>query len=94
MCKGINTKIHTLDQLQVYCELIFEESIIPQLWKNPQVASEPNLTQTAVGFFTEYTLNTVSTNFSIMIPPLAPASFSTDLGILFKDSLVNLYKFL
>jgi hypothetical protein len=38
------------------------------------------ISRTSVSYFSRHTLNTITTDFHLMIPPHAPAQFSTDLG--------------
>lgn len=40
---------------------------------------DPKISQTSVAYFVEHTLNTIMTNFHMMIPPHSPAQFTTDL---------------
>jgi hypothetical protein len=78
--------------LKVNIELIYEELFAKRLYKDENFSNSytnsqedyytslgSKISRFSVGYFSKYTLNTLTTEFNMMIPPHAPAQFCTEL---------------
>lgn len=83
----------TIHCMEIRCSLVYEEILAEWLSKDTNLersndrhsagadADHPGgkITRTSVAYFKEHVLHNMFTSFNLMIPPHAPAQFSTDL---------------